>query len=34
VVYRRLANVVASRMLNIRLVLSDALIKHTQLPMP
>jgi len=28
VVYRRIANLVASRMLNIRLVLSDVMIKH------
>lgn len=34
VVYRRLANVVASRMLNIRLVMSDAIIKHSHQLMP
>lgn len=34
VVYRRLTNVVASRMLNIRLVMSDVLVKHTQQPIP
>lgn len=34
VVYRRLTNVVASRMLNIRLAMSDVIVKQTQLPMP